>query len=149
LHADTTDPNPHPPDRSLASERCIPCEAGLPPLSLEQAQALLPELNERWHLAPGGRSLTREITFKTFGRAMAFLNRLAEVAEAEGHHPDFCLQRWNRVSLTLTTHAIGGLSRNDFVLAAKLENVIRLPSDVKDNPWICTPTPAPGSPRHA
>jgi 4a-hydroxytetrahydrobiopterin dehydratase len=101
----------------------------VPPLSLEQAQALLTELNDRWHLARSGRSLTREITFKTFGRAMAFLNRLAELAEAEGHHPDFCLERWNRVSLTLTTHAIGGLSRNDFVLAAKLEDLIRPPSN--------------------
>ena len=80
-------------------------------------------------LAQSGRVLTRQITFQTFERAMAFLNRLAEVAEAEGHHPDFCLRGWNRVSLSLTTHAIGGLSRNDFVLAAKLQAVVRPPSD--------------------
>jgi 4a-hydroxytetrahydrobiopterin dehydratase len=60
---------------------------------------------------------------------MAFLNRLAEIAEREGHHPDFCLKRWNQVSLTLTTHAIGGLSHNDFVLAAKLQAAIRPPAD--------------------
>lgn len=73
--------------------------------------------------------LTRQVTFKTFARAMAFLNRLAEIAEREGHHPDFCLMRWNQLSLSLTTHAIGGLSRHDFVLAAKLQPVIRLPSE--------------------
>ena len=128
MHADAAGPGLPSPGRGLASERCVPCEAGVPPLPLEQAQALLAELNDRWHLVEGGRSLTREITFRTFGRAMAFLNRLAEVAEAEGHHPDFCLTGWNRVSLTLTTHAIGGLSRNDFVLAARLENLIRPPS---------------------
>ena len=97
-------------------------------MSLEDARRLLPELGDRWELATNGRALLREITFKTFQRAMAFLNRLAELADAEGHHPDFCLTRWNRVSLTLATHAIGGLSRNDFVLAAKLERLIKAPS---------------------
>ena len=115
--------------QDLASESCVPCHAGTPPLPLDQAQALLGELDEHWKLAQSGRVLTRQITFKTFARAMAFLNRLAEVAEREGHHPDFCLERWNQVSLSLHTHAIGGLSRNDFVLAAKLQAVVRPPSD--------------------
>ena len=97
-------------------------------MPLDEAQALLSELDDRWHLDTHGRTLTREITFKSFARAMAFLNRLAELAEREGHHPDFCLTRWNRVTLTLTTHAIGGLSRNDFILAAKLQGLIRPPS---------------------
>ena len=107
----------------------MPCQAGTPSLPLEPAQALLSALDCRWKLAQGGRVLTRQITFKTFERAIAFLNRLAEIAEREGHHPDFCLKQWNRVSLSLTTHAIGGLSRNDFVLAAKLQAVIKPPSD--------------------
>jgi 4a-hydroxytetrahydrobiopterin dehydratase len=113
----------------LASERCLPCEQGTPPLSGAEAQALLSELDTRWHLAEDGRALTRQVTFKTFARAMAFLNRLAEIAEREGHHPDFCLTRWNQVGLSLTTHAIGGLSRNDFVLAAKLQAAIKPPSE--------------------
>ena len=117
-------------NHDLAAERCIPCEQGTPPLSLEQARALLPELDGRWKLAQGGRVLTRQIAFKTFERAMAFLNRLAEIAEREGHHPDFCLKGWNQVSLSLSTHAIGGLSRNDFVLAAKLEAAIKPPSEI-------------------
>jgi 4a-hydroxytetrahydrobiopterin dehydratase len=113
----------------LATERCVPCEQGTPPLSVDQAQALLAELDGAWQLARDGRVLTRQITFKTFARAMAFLQRLAEIAEREGHHPDFCLERWNHVNLSLTTHAIGGLSRNDFVLAAKLQTAIRPPSE--------------------
>jgi 4a-hydroxytetrahydrobiopterin dehydratase len=113
----------------LATERCLPCEQGTPPLELEDALALLQEMDGKWHLSDDHRALTRQITFKNFGRAMAFLNRLAEIAEREGHHPDFCLSRWNQVNLSLTTHAIGGLSRNDFVLAAKLQAVIKPPSE--------------------
>jgi 4a-hydroxytetrahydrobiopterin dehydratase len=60
---------------------------------------------------------------------VAFLNRLAEIAEREGHHADFCLKDWNRDSLSLTTHVIDGQSRNDFVLAAKLQAVIKPPAD--------------------
>jgi 4a-hydroxytetrahydrobiopterin dehydratase len=115
--------------RELAAERCLPCERGTPPLQLEDAKALLLETDGKWQLSADGRALTRQITFKNFGRAMAFLNRLAEIAEREGHHPDFCLSGWNQVSLSLTTHAIGGLSRNDFVLAAKLQAVIKPPSE--------------------
>jgi 4a-hydroxytetrahydrobiopterin dehydratase len=115
--------------QELASERCIPCEQGTPPLQLEEALTLLRETDGKWQLSEDGRALTRQVTFKTFGRAMAFLNRMAEIAEREGHHPDFCLSRWNQVRLSLTTHAIGGLSRNDFVLAAKLQAVIRPPSE--------------------
>jgi 4a-hydroxytetrahydrobiopterin dehydratase len=109
--------------QDLASQSGVPCQAGTPPLPLDQAQALLGELDGRWKLARGGRVLTRQITFKTFARAMAFLHRLAEVAEREGHHPDFCLRRWNQVSLSLTTHAIGGLSENDCILAAKIDEL--------------------------
>jgi 4a-hydroxytetrahydrobiopterin dehydratase len=90
---------------------------------------MLRSLDGRWRLAEDGSALKRTITFKTFGRAMAFLQRLADIAEREGHHPDFCLSGWNHVQLSLTTHAIGGLSRNDFVLAAKLQAVIKPPSE--------------------
>ena len=116
--------------QDLTTERCVPCEAGTPPLALEEAHAMLASVDGRWQLTDDGSALTRTITFKNFGRAMAFLQRLADISEREGHHPDFCLTGWNHVQLTLTTHAIGGLSRNDFVLAAKLQATIRPPSDV-------------------
>jgi 4a-hydroxytetrahydrobiopterin dehydratase len=114
-------------EQALASETCVPCHQGTPPLTLDEARGLLAELDGHWELAPDGRALSRQITFKSFGRAMAFLNRLADIAERQGHHPDFCLERWNQVRLSLQTHAIGGLSRNDFVLAAKLQAAIRPP----------------------
>ena len=76
-----------------------------------------------WRLVSGDPlKIARELRFKDFARAMAFLNRIAEVAEAEGHHPDFCVS-WNRVKLELFTHAIGGLSENDFIMAAKISEL--------------------------
>jgi 4a-hydroxytetrahydrobiopterin dehydratase len=91
----------------------------------------MPQLDPRWRLAADAGSLAREIVFKNFARAMAFLNRLASVAEQEGHHPDFCLRGWNRVTVTLRTHAIGGLSLNDFILAAKLDQVVKPPAEIR------------------
>jgi 4a-hydroxytetrahydrobiopterin dehydratase len=110
---------------ALASERCVPCEGGTPPLSREEAQSLLSQVGDGWELSQDATTLSRQLGFKNFLRAMDFLNRLAEVAEQENHHPDFCLQGWNKVSLTLSTHSIGGLSRNDFILAAKLDDLAR------------------------
>lgn len=109
---------------ALAQERCEACEGGIPPLERTEAEALLVEVSDAWRLAEEGRALERDITFKNFARAMEFLNRLATVAEAEGHHPDFCVRGWNKVHLRLSTHAIQGLSRNDFILAAKLDEVV-------------------------
>jgi 4a-hydroxytetrahydrobiopterin dehydratase len=108
----------------LATERCVPCEGGTPPLSRDEAQALLAEVGDGWQLSEDATSLSRQLSFKNFLRAMDFLNRLAQVAEQENHHPDFCLQGWNKVSLTLATHSIGGLSRNDFIMAAKLQALV-------------------------
>jgi 4a-hydroxytetrahydrobiopterin dehydratase len=106
----------------LAARHCVPCEAGTPPLARNEAEALLPLISSRWRL--GEALLQREIVFRTFPRAMAFLNELANIAESEGHHPDFCCS-YNRVSLELTTHAIKGLSENDFILAAKIDDLLR------------------------
>jgi 4a-hydroxytetrahydrobiopterin dehydratase len=108
----------------LASERCVPCEGRTPPLSREAAHTLQAELGDRWQLSEDGKSLSRQITFKNFLRAIDFLNRLAQVAEQENHHPDFCLHGWNKVSISLSTHSIGGLSRNDFIMAAKLDEAV-------------------------
>lgn len=102
----------------LTSQRCIPCEAGTPPLSSDRAKALYAELPPGWALTE--TSLQKRFTFKTFPEAIAFVNRIAELAEREGHHPDLDI-RYRRVTITLTTHAIKGLSPNDFILAAKIE----------------------------
>lgn len=105
---------------NLQVMKCVPCEGGVPPLSREEAAALLEQVSG-WTLED--KRITKEIVFKDFVSAMAFLNRVAAIAEEEGHHPDFTLHSWNRVRFVISTHAIGGLSRNDFILAAKIDAV--------------------------
>ena len=100
----------------LAAGHCVPCEAGTPPMESDRARELLAQV-PGWELADD--KLTRQFRFKDFKAAMAFVNRVADIAEGEGHHPDFYIS-WNRVRLELTTHAIKGLSDNDFVMAAKI-----------------------------
>jgi 4a-hydroxytetrahydrobiopterin dehydratase len=75
-----------------------------------------------WTIAPDGLSVLREFTFKNFVDAMAFANKITPVAETEGHHPDLAIG-WGKVVVTLTTHAIGGLSENDFILAAHINGI--------------------------
>ncbi len=106
----------------LATKHCVPCEGGAKPMTPTAAEAQVAQV-PGWRLVSGDPlKIARELRFKDFARAMAFLNRMAEVAEAEGHHPDFCVS-WNRVKLELFTHAIGGLSENDFIMAAKINKL--------------------------
>ena len=102
----------------LPSQRCVACEGGTPPLPKDQAQELYAQLPSGWTL--GGLVIEKTFTFPTFPEAIAFVDRVAELAESEGHHPDLDI-RYRRVTVHLTTHAIKGLSRNDFILAAKIE----------------------------
>jgi len=104
---------------ALLRKKCVPCEGGVPKLKKAQIQKLLREIPS-WKLKTG--KLTRTYVFKNFLSAMDLLNRAAQLAEAEGHHPDFCVS-WNRVRLELITHAIGGLSENDFIMAAKISEL--------------------------
>ena len=102
---------------SLKDKKCVPCEGGVPKLSAEETERYLDQV-------PGWQARDEKIhrtwTFANFVAAMDFVNRMAGVAEAEGHHPDFCVH-WNRVDVTIWTHAIGGLSENDFILASKID----------------------------
>lgn len=106
----------------LAKKKCVPCEGGVDPLSEAEARKLMPELDTEWMLIDGGRILARTFTFKDFVEAMKFVNKVADVAEEEGHHPDMTLS-YNTLSIELTTHAIDGLSENDFILAAKIDTI--------------------------
>ncbi len=103
-------------EKELAKRRCVPCEGGTPKLPRERIRELLA-------LVPGweehGDRLRRTFRRRDFREAMAFVNRMADLAEAEGHHPDFCVH-YDHVDVELWTHAVSGLSENDFVLAAKL-----------------------------
>jgi 4a-hydroxytetrahydrobiopterin dehydratase len=105
----------------LFSKKCVPCEAGVQPLSREDAERYLPEV-PGWALAESAQSIQREFKFKDFKEAMRFVNAAADIAESEGHHPDIFIS-WNKVRLGLSTHAIKGLSENDFILAAKINAV--------------------------
>jgi len=104
----------------LASRKCVPCKKGDPKLDPGVVRLLLGDLSG-WQAKDD--KLTKSFTFKDFITAMEFLNRVAEVAEAEGHHPDFAVH-YNRVDFTIFTHDVGGLSENDFIVAAKIDALI-------------------------
>lgn len=101
----------------LVSKHCVPCEGGTSPFTKERIQEYAPRVPD-WEVL-GDKKIAREFKFKNFPEAMQFLNKVAEIAEAEGHHPDIHVF-YNRVKLELWTHAVGGLSENDFILAAKI-----------------------------
>lgn len=106
----------------LASKKCVACEGGTPPFTAEEIQTYLPQLKRQW-IVIDGKKIKNEFTFKDFKEAMGFINKIAEIAEAEGHHPDMYIF-YNHVSIELWTHAVGGLSENDFIMAAKIEELI-------------------------
>jgi 4a-hydroxytetrahydrobiopterin dehydratase len=108
---------------TLVQMKCKPLAAGDPPLSSREAKDLLPQL-PGWTLTPD--ELTRDLVFADFIKAMAFVNRIAGLAERENHHPGIHID-YNKVRLTLRTHKINGLSLNDFILAAKANRVIDSP----------------------
>ena len=105
----------------LTKKRCVPCEGGLPPLSATEVHKYLKEV-PGWTVADDNKSISRIYKFKDFKEAMAFVNEVADIAEFESHHPDISIH-YNKVTLTLATHAIGGLSENDFILAAKIDEI--------------------------
>jgi 4a-hydroxytetrahydrobiopterin dehydratase len=107
---------------SLLEQKCVPCEGGTMPLTIPEAQKLLQEIPS-WTLSPDVKNLSKSFKFKDFAEALAFTNKVGAIAEGEGHHPDIDLH-WGRVGVSLTTHAIGGLSVNDFILAAKVEKLM-------------------------
>jgi 4a-hydroxytetrahydrobiopterin dehydratase len=102
----------------LTDKKCVPCEGGVPTLSREEAVNFLKEVPD-WQLADDAKSISRRFEFKGFYKCMAFINAMAWVANSENHHPDFSAG-YNYCDVTFTTHAIDGLSENDFICAAKL-----------------------------
>ena len=108
----------------LASRECIPCQGGIPPLAGAELDRLLAELGPNDWRVVDGHHLDKEYRFPDFRSALDFVNRLGEVAEEEGHHPDVYLT-WGKVRVALSTHSIGGLSANDFILAAKADRLPR------------------------
>ena len=102
----------------LAKKKCVPCRGGTPPLGAEEIRTLLEQLKD-WE-SVDDHHLTKTFTFEDFVSALGFVNRIAEIAEAEDHHPDLSLA-WGRVGVEIWTHKINGLSESDFILAAKID----------------------------
>jgi len=105
----------------LAQKDCIPCKGGVPPLKGEQLQKLQQQLGAGWRVVQE-HHLEKEYPFKNFRDALAYTNRVGELAEKHNHHPDIYLS-WGKVKITLWTHKIDGLTESDFVMAAKIEQL--------------------------
>ena len=106
-------------ETSLAEKACIPCRGGVPPLASDAADALLEQLRGTWQINARGH-LANRYEFSDFVGAMKLANAIAEIAEAEQHHPDLTV-RWGACEVEIWTHKIDGLTESDFVLAAKIE----------------------------
>lgn len=111
----------------LTQKKCVPCEGGVPRIEREEANRLLAGL-EGWSLENDDRMIRKSWKVKDFQAGIDFFNKVAELAESEDHHPDLHLSGYRNVMIELSTHAIGGLSENDFILAAKID---QLPVDLK------------------
>ena len=108
--------------RELTSMKCFPCRGGIPPLQSDKIEKMM-NIVEGWKLESGPDKITKKYKFKNFKEAMHFVNKVADIAETEGHHPDISIS-WNKVTLTLWTHAINGLHENDFIMAAKIDEML-------------------------
>ena len=106
----------------LTQKKCLPCEGGVDPCPLDAAKLQLEQL-PGWYLTHDGQRIRKDWRVKNFMAGMAFFGKCAEVAEADGHHPDLHIEGYRNVSVELWTHAIGGLSENDFILAAKVDQL--------------------------
>lgn len=111
----------------LVAKKCKPCEGGVDPATRQEAEQQLKKLSG-WRLTNDGQRIRKDWTVKNFMAGIDFFHRVAQVAEEDGHHPDLHLEGYRKVWIELWTHAIGGLSENDFILAAKID---RLPVQLK------------------
>lgn len=110
---------------NLTSKKCIPCSVDIPPMEGTKAKELIKEL-PHWELFEKDNTLRikKDFKFRNFKEALNFVNKVGVIAEAEGHHPNINLHDWNKVEIENYTHKINGLHENDFILAAKIENIL-------------------------
>jgi 4a-hydroxytetrahydrobiopterin dehydratase len=104
----------------LASKQCVPCRGGVPPLTGEEIKPLLGQLQE-WEVIDE-HHLRKMYRFSNFRESLAFVNKVGELAEDQGHHPDICFG-WGQAEITIWTHKINGLTESDFILAAKIDEI--------------------------
>jgi len=105
----------------LKEKHCVPCEGGTKPIGNEQIKELKKKLASGWQ-AIDDKKLQKKFPFENFKQGMAFAQKIAEIAESENHHPDLFVS-YPEVEVKLTTHSIGGLSENDFIMAAKIDEL--------------------------
>jgi 4a-hydroxytetrahydrobiopterin dehydratase len=110
------------PAENLKTQKCVPCEGGQPPLRASEIRRLHKQL-PRWSLTSDKKTLTQTWRMKDFMAAIKLIQRIAKIAEKEDHHPDLHLTGYRSLKIELSTHSIGGLSKNDFILAAKIESL--------------------------
>ncbi len=108
----------------LATERCESCRPGTPHLAAEEAADLARQLDDAWEVVGGHERISRKVKTSDFGSSIALAVRIGMIAESEGHHPDLHVH-WGRLVIDLTTHAAKGLTRNDFILAAKIDRLLK------------------------
>jgi 4a-hydroxytetrahydrobiopterin dehydratase len=105
----------------LSEKTCIPCRGGVPPLTLAQAKELLPQAQD-WIIMDNTTRIERTFRFKNFKESISFVNKIGELAEKEGHHPDITFG-WGYAKVSMQTHKIQGLHENDFIMAAKINRL--------------------------
>ncbi len=111
-----------PSTEELIGKKCVPCEGGVPKLTPQEAQAYLATV-PGWTLNEEATQIARQWALPDFVSGIAFFSMVADVAEQEAHHPDLHLTGYRNVAIEIYTHAIGGLSENDFILAAKINQI--------------------------
>lgn len=110
---------------SLLHKKCVPCEGGTEPLKKEEEDLYYEQTPDWTIIREGVHQLVREFEFKNFREVLDVVNKIGEIAESEGHHPDLYIHDWKKLKVELTTHAIGGLSINDFILAVKIDEMLK------------------------
>ena len=111
----------------LLDKKCVPCEGGVPPLDISEIHKYQKKVDD-WTVKPNEKKiyfLEKEFKFKNFLNSQKFVNEISKISENEGHHPDI-LFGWGYVKISITTHAIEGLSENDFILAAKIDQIVNV-----------------------
>ncbi len=109
---------------TLSQKHCAACEGEADRLNSAKAIQLQSKINPKWFLDVQQQTISRNCKFTDFGAAVRLFNQVAELAESEGHHPDIYLHNYRYVKITLTTHAVNGLSENDFILASKIDQLL-------------------------
>ncbi|MDE2040880.1 MAG: 4a-hydroxytetrahydrobiopterin dehydratase [Patescibacteria group bacterium] len=107
---------------NLSSQKCVPCEVGGEPMKAEEIELYTKDV-PTWKISSDQKSISKKFTFRDFKEALAFVNKVGAVAEEQGHHPDITFT-YGEATIVFTTHALKGLSPNDFIMAAKVDKIV-------------------------